>query len=198
MKRLFLATLLTILAPHLVFASMGSAYFFEPSIGYRNEQVKLTDKLNNLSQFKMATPVYGLKLGLRTMMGIDFNLAGDYSSGSTEWSPVNEKVNFKHTSAAAQLGINALGLMKIYLGYAFLNNLEVEKGLLNSDLTLKGPAYQAGIQFRLFSAVSIGAQYNLNLFNQVSGINYTNGEKTETYFNKLDAEDYSLNLSLSF
>ena len=183
------------LIPNLV---MGSSYFFEPSIGYRTERVKFTDKVNNQSQLKMQTPTYGLKLGYRSLLGVDLNLAGDYSSGNAEWSPLTEKVSFKHTMAAVQLGISALGAMKIYLGYAFLNTLQIDKGLLNSDLNLSGPAYQAGLQFRLFSSVTLGAQYNLNQFNKVTGTNFTLVEKTESYFNKLDVEDYFLSLSISF
>lgn len=194
MKHVIFTTLLTLAITPSAFA--GS--FLEPSIGYRTEVIKLTDKLNNQSEVKTNTPTYGLKLGYRSAAGIDINLAGDYSSGNADRTPLAEKVNFSHKMAAVQMGINALGAMKIYLGYAFLNELNIEKGAFNSDLILKGPAYQAGVQFRLFSAVSIGAHYNLNQFDQVSGSSYLLGEKIDTYFNKLDSQDYSFNLSLTF
>ncbi len=198
MKHFVYTVLLTLTCALTAPSFANAASFFEPFLGYRSENIKLTDRLNNQSQLKMANPSYGLKLGFRSMMGVDLNLAGEYSSGKSEWGPNTEKVGFKHSTAAVQLGINALGAMKIYLGYAFLNTLEVDKGLLNNDISLKGPAYQAGVQFGLFSLVSIGAQYNLNQFKNVSGTGYTAGEKIETYFNKIDAEDYSVNLSISF
>lgn len=198
MKHYLKRAFITLGCSLFTFTTAQAASFFEPSIGYRTENIKLTDRLNAQSELKMATPSYGLKWGYRSAIGVDVNLAGEYTSGHSEWSPATEKINFKHTTAAAQLGINALGAMKIYLGYAFLNTLEVEKGLLNSDFSLKGPAYQAGIQFGLFSFISLGVQYNLNQFNQVSGTLFTVGDKVETYFNKLDSEDYSAYISFSF
>ena len=176
----------------------GSILFVEPSIGYRNETIKLTDKSNAESQIKIGTPVYGLKIGYRTALAIDFNLAADYSSGKADMSPLVEKNNFSHKMISAQLGINALGLMKIYLGYAFSNELQFEDGLLNLGYKLSGPAYIAGIQYRLFSSVFLGAQYNLNQFNSISGAQFTNGDKVDQYFNKLDLQDYSFSLSTSF
>lgn len=197
-KRLVLISAFALI-PQLATASMmGSSYFFEPSVGYRIEQIKLTDKLNTESQFKMNTPTYGLKLGYRSATGIDLNLAGDYSSGKAEHSPINESVNFTHKMVAVQLGINALGSMKMYLGYAFMNELQLEKGAFHSDLNLKGPSYQVGLQLRLLSSLSVGAQYNLNQFDQVKGTAYMAGDKIDSYFNKLDSSDYSFNLSLTF
>lgn len=177
---------------------MGSTLFIEPSLGYRTETIKLTDKSNVDSQIKMATPVYGLKIGYRTALAIDLNLAGEYSSGKADVSPNIEKNNFSHKTVSAQLGINALGLMKIYLGYAFLNELQLEEGLLNPGFKLSGPAYIAGIQYRLFSSVFLGAQYNLNQFNSISGTTFTAGDRVDQYFNKLDLQDYSFSLSTSF
>ncbi|MFZ3231708.1 MAG: hypothetical protein WA160_15980 [Pseudobdellovibrio sp.] len=176
---------------------MGST-FFEPSIGYKTESLKLTDKLANETSIQMNTPVYGLKIGYRSMLGIDVNLAGDYASGKASYSPLQEKNSFSHTSVALQLGVSALDLMKIYLGYAFLNDLKIETGLLNSDITLKGPAYQAGVQFKLFSGVFVAAQYNLNQFKTISGKSYTIGDSIEQYYSKLDSQDYSFNISTSF
>ena len=198
MKR-FIYALLLILTPKFVNASMmGSSYFIEPSVGYRTETIKFTSLTNNASQIKMNTPTYGLKLGYRTALGIDFNFAGDFSNGKADWTPLEEKNNFTHNMVAFQLGINAMSAMKIYLGYAFMNELKVEKGLLNSDINLKGPAYQAGIQFRLFPLISVGAHYNLNQFTEISGSGYNLSDKVDSYFNKLDSQDYSFNLSLTF
>ncbi|MBC7742076.1 MAG: hypothetical protein H7061_07760 [Bdellovibrionaceae bacterium] len=198
MKHILYSYLL-LLTPLAANAMMGgNSFFFEPSVGYRNELIKLTNKANVESQMKMMTPTYGLKLGYRSPTGIDLNLAGDYSSGKTEWGPLTENNNFSHKMAAVQLGVNAMGAMKIYLGYAFMNELKVEAGLLNSDILLKGPAYQAGIAFNLFSNVAASAQYNLNQFDEISGTSYTASDKVQHYFNKLDSVDYSFSLSLTF
>ncbi len=198
MKQIFYSILVILTASMAQAAMGGNSYFFEPSVGYRTEVIKLTNKLNVESQMKMQNPSYGLKIGYRSPTGIDLNLAGDYSTGKTEWTPTQERNNFTHRMAAAQLGINALGAMKIFLGYAFMNELQVEAGLLNPNIILKGPAYQAGIQLMLFSNVSVGAQYNVNQFDTVAGTSYTAGDKVEQYFNKLDSVDYSFNLSLTF
>lgn len=170
---------------------------FEPSVGYRTESLKLTDK-NTTAETKltMATPVYGLKLGYRSPLGIDINLAGDYSTGKATFSPLSEKNNFTHTTMAAQLGISAMGLMKIYLGYGFSNELKVDAGTLNSDMKLKGNAYQAGLQFRVSQWFSIGGQYTLNQFSSIEGAAYGAGSSPDLYYSKVDSQDLSLTLSL--
>lgn len=172
--------------------------FFEPSIGYRTETLKLTDKSSSELKATMATPVYGLKIGYQSPLGVDVNLAGDYSTGKTEVTPLTEKNSFSHKTIAAQLGISALGLMKIYLGYGFSNELTINEGLLNSDIKLKGTAYQAGLQFKLFSSTYFGAQYSINQFKTVEGKTYTAGDSVDQYFNKLDSQDFSFTLSMVF
>lgn len=172
--------------------------FFEPSIGYRTETLKLTDKASSELKATMASPVYGLKIGYQSPLGIDVNLAGDYSTGKAELNPLTEKNNFSHKTIAAQLGISALGLMKIYLGYGFSNELDIDAGLLNSDIKLKGTAYQAGLQFRLFSSTYFGAQYSINQFKTVEGKSYTSGDSVDQYFSKLDSQDFSFTLSIVF
>ena len=146
----------------------------------------------------MAAPVYGARLGIRSMMGIDLNLAYQYMSGKAEYSPLVEKNNFSQKTASVQLGINALSLLKIYLGYGFNNELTIEQGVLNSDIKLKGAAYQAGLQFKVFPLVELGLQYNLNQFKNIEGKTYLAGDLVETYYNKVDSQDYSATLSIVF
>lgn len=175
-----------------------SALLLEPSVGYRSETVQLTDLLHNETKLKAALPVYGLKFGYRSPIGVDVNLAYDYSNGKMEVTGEDDKSKFSHQTASAQLGINALGLMKIYLGYAFLNELKLDGTLTRPNFKLSGPAYLVGLQFKVFQYLNLGAQYNLNQFNQITGPAYALGDDTEKYFTKIDSQDYSINLSLDF
>ncbi len=193
-KTLFAVNLTVLVFSQSVFAST----FFEPSIGYRSHNLKLTDLANSATEIKMATPVYGLKVGFRSLMGIDLNLAYDYSSGKAEISPAMEKNDFSQSTASVQLGVSALGALKIYLGYGFLNELKIQQGLTSSDMNFKGQAYQAGLQFKVFPFVNLGLQYNINQYKTIQGKNFILGEKIDTYYNKVDSQDYSLTLSTSF
>lgn len=177
-----------------------SALLFEPSVGYRHETVQWTDMSHNETKLKAATPVYGLKFGYRSPIGVDVNLGYDHSNGKMDISAAGEtqKSSFSHQTGSAQLGINALGLMKIYLGYAFLNELKLDGTDSVGGFKLSGPAYLVGLQFKIFPFLNLGAQYNLNQFNQISGDAYTTGDDTERYFSKIDSQDYSLYLSLAF
>ncbi len=176
----------------------GSSFLFEPSVGYRNETIQFTNKIQIETKMKTALPVYGLKLGYRSPIGVDLNLAGDYSKGKVEISGESDKSDFSHQTASVQLGINALGAMKIYLGYGFLNEFKVEESLTLAAFKLSGPAYIAGLQLKLFPHLNLGAQYNLNQFKKIVGKAYALGDETETYFTKIDTQDYSLYLSLDF
>lgn len=176
----------------------GSSILIEPAIGYRTETVTLTDLLQNEKKLKMASPVYGLKFGFRSQIGVDVNLGYDYSAGKAELSNYTEKAEFSHQTGSAQLGINALGLMKIYLGYAFLNDLKIDGTSQFEGFKLSGPSYLVGLQFKIFPLLCLGAQYNLNQFNKISGAAYNLGDETEKYFSKVDSQDYSLYLSLNF
>lgn len=195
----FFNTLSVLCLTFLAFIPVGQAgIFFEPGVGYRSHTLKLTDLTSGTSEFKMAAPVYGLRVGYRSLMGIDINLAYDYATGTAEIMPANEKNKFTQSTAAVQLGVSALSALKIYLGYGFTNELKVTEGLTTSDINLRGQAYQAGLQFRLFSMVMLGLQYNLNQYKTVEGKFFTKGEKVDSYFNKLDSQDYSLSVSTSF
>ena len=176
----------------------NASAFIEPSIGYRSHTLKLTDISNSTTEIKMTTPVYGIKLGYSSPLGIDLNLAYDYSSGKAEIQPAAEKNDFTQTTGSVQLGVSALGALKIYLGYGFLNELKIKAGITTSDMYFKGQAYQAGLQFKLLSRIMMGLQYNINQYKTIEGRNFILGEKIENYFNKVDSQDYSITLSTSF
>lgn len=177
-------------------AAAAGSLLLEPSLGYRSETVQLTDLGQIETKLKTSSPIYGLKFGYRSPIGVDVNLAYDYSNGKMEISGDQEKSKFTHQTASAQLGINALGLMKIYLGYAFMNELKLEETLSRTGFKLSGPAYLVGLQFKIFQYMNLGFQYNLNQFNQITGPAYANGDDTEKYFTKIDSQDYSINLSI--
>lgn len=198
MKKRLLGLLFITLTPQFCFAMMGTQLMFEPSIGYRNESLKLTDLLKQETQFKSALPVYGLKVGYRSLIGVDLNLAGEYSKGQLEVTGLTEKSDYSHQSASVELGVSALGLLKIYLGYSFMNEFKVENSNSLQGFKLSGPAYLAGLQLKLFPYINLGLQYNLNQFNKISGSAYTANDSTESYFSKVDSQDYSIYLTLTF
>lgn len=178
--------------------TQASSLFFEPSVGYKSHTLRLTDYANSETKIIMVSPVYGLRVGTRGMTGIEINLAYDYAAGKAEFSPLSEKNNFNQKTASAQLGINALGALKIYLGYGFLNELQIDAGLLNSDMKLTGQSYQAGLQFKILAFLMLGLQYNLNQFKNIEGKIYSGGNSISTYYNKIDSQDFSASLSISF
>lgn len=177
---------------------LGNSIFLEPFAGYRSENIKLTDLALSTTEISASQPSFGLKLGYRSLMGIDLNLAGEYFSGSATVTGQSAKSKFTHTTASVQLGVNALGLVKMYLGTAFVNDFKLEDSTALPGLKLSGPSFHAGLQFKVFPLLNLGLQYNLNQFNKVYGTAYTSGDKTETYFSKTDSQDYSIYLSTSF
>ena len=140
----------------------------------------------------------GLRLGYQSPLGIEINLAGDYSSGSAQIDPQNVKNDFTHKTAAVQLGVSALGLFKIYLGYGFMNEFELKDSNTYQGFKLTGTTYQAGVQFKLLPFISLGAQYNVNDYKNIEGAGYTLGNSTDTYFNKIDVQDYAIQAIISF
>lgn len=178
------------------FAHAG--FFIEPFIGYKSETIKLTDFLNSVTEIKTAEPSYGVKLGYRSLVGIDLNLAGEISTGQASVSSQIEKSKFSHTNASIQLGVNALGLIKMYLGSSFLNEFNLEDSSSLQGYKLSGPAFHAGLQLKFFPLISLGLQYNLNQYNSIVGANYIGDSKIETYYSKNDTQDYSIYLSTSF
>ena len=137
-------------------------------------------------------------MGYRSFIGVDLNLVGEISSGSATISGLPEKNNYSHKSAGVQLGVNALGLVKMYLGSMFVNDFTVDDSSLVPGFTLSGPSYHAGIQFKAFPFLSLGLQYTLNQYNTVKGTAYGAGDKLETYYSKNDTQDYSIYLATSF
>ena len=198
LSRSLFTGLLLILANSNTFAAGSGQFVMEPSVGYRNETVKLTDLVHQEKTLKSAVPVFGLKLGYQSMLGVDLNLAYDFSKGKMEVSSLTEKNDFTHQTSSLQLGISALGQMKIYLGYAFLNDLKLDDSPSMTGFKLSGPAYIAGLQFKLFPHLNLGAQYNLNQFKKITGSAYALSDDSETHFSKIDTQDYSLYLSLDF
>lgn len=177
---------------------LGRHFFLEPLVAYRSENISLTDLTNNLTQIKSSGPSYGAKLGFRSAVGIDLNFVWETFSGKADYTGQPEKINFDHTSTSFQIGVNSLGLVKMYLGTAFQNRFKTKDAATLQSFTLKGPNYQAGLQLKLWKSLNLGAQYNLNQYDEISGSNYTNGSKLNTYFSKIDTQDYILFLSATF
>ena len=177
---------------------LGNSFFLEPYLGYKTENSKLTDLVGNTLEIKTAVPNLGLKMGFRSMVGIDFNLYGDISQGKADISTLPEKNNFSKKSAGVQLGVNSLGFAKMYLGTSFLNDFTIEESSQMAALTLSGPSYHAGIILKAFPIVNLGLQYNLNQYNKITGANFTAGDKLDTYYSKVDTQDYSIYLSATF
>ena len=195
----FFVTFFVILVSENSMASLlGPSVFIEPFAGYKSTSIKLTDASSKVTQIKAMSPSFGLKLGYRSFVGIDLNLVGEYSSGSAEISGLAEKNGFNHKTAGVQLGVNALGLVKMYLGSSFLNDFAIEDSSLLQGFVLSGPSYHAGVQFKLYPFVSLGAQYTLNQFNTVKGNSYAAGDSLETYYLKNDTQDYTIYLSTNF
>lgn len=192
-------TFIVMLLSSSAYASLfGPSVFVEPFLGYKSETIKLTDLTNNVTQIKTASPSFGLKLGYRSMVGVDLNLYGEMTSGSADISTLAEKSNFSHKTAGVQLGVNGLGLVKMYFGSSFLNDFTLEDSSLQQGFTLSGPSYHAGVQFKLHPMASLGVQYTLNQFNTIKGAAYPSDEKLESYYSKNDTQDYTIYLSTTF
>ena len=174
---------------------LGNSGFLEPFVGYKNESIKLVDLTNNSTSVKTSAPSFGLKLGYRSLLGIDLNLSADTSTGNAEISSTSDKSKFSHNSASVELGINSFGMIKMYLGTSFFNEFKTDDSPTVQAFKLVGPSYFAGLQFKLFPSLNFGLQYNLNQYNTISGNAYTNGDKVETYYNKIDTQDYTMYLS---
>lgn len=191
------ASLIFILSFTAGFAQAG--YFIEPYLGAKTETIKLTDLASSTSEIKATNvPTIGLKLGYRSLMGIDVNLAGETTSGQATVSNQPEQIKFSHTMGVLQLGVNALGLVKMYLGTSFRNEFTLEDSPGLQGFKLSGPSYQAGLQLKLFQMINLGLQYNLHQFTTVTGPAFAADNKLETYFLKNDSQDYSIYLSTSF
>jgi len=173
-------------------------FVITPSVGYKMQSAKFTDNADNESEFKASNPVYGLKLGIMSLSGVSFDIAGTYVSGkgkATEAGVETEK-DFKEQTAAAQLGIST-NTFKIYLGYLLMNEAQIKEA--GSEVTLKGSGYQAGIALHLTGSISLGVQYQIDQYNKAKIDTISSSfEDIKIYYKKVDAQSTSATLSYSF
>ncbi len=190
----------SLIASLLLLSNISSAAFMiEPSIGYRQETIKFTDLLLNQSQIKMNSPIFELKLGVATPTGISFDLAASRSSGKVNFEPaLSESPEYTHTLGSVQVGVNAMEILKIYLGYILHDEFETQSTSSFSGYKLTGQGYQAGLMTFPFPHLGLGLQYNIHQFKEISGAAYTNGKDVKNYFEKIDAQDVSASLSVLF
>jgi hypothetical protein len=148
MKKTLLVLLVTTSGITTQAARGGGEFVFEPSLGYKEETLKLTDYSENATQINMKGALGGLKIGVQSSAGVSLLLAGEYLTGKAKIDPVtNDEPKFKHTIAGFQVGVTAMNAMKIYLGYAPLNKLEFSYENSVNDFSLTGQTYQAGLMF---------------------------------------------------
>lgn len=172
-------------------------FIFEPGIGQKDETLKLTNLLEQESKYKLKGLVTTLKLGIRSPSGVSLVLAGEYSKGQADIEPApTEKPDFSHLVAGFQVGVQAMGAMKIYLGYAPHNELELKDAGAFSGFKLSGNTYQAGLMFYPFTFLGLGAQYNIHQYKEVSGSQFNSGKDVKTYFDKIDSQDLSFLLAI--
>lgn len=176
-----------------------ASYIIEPTVGYRQETLKLTDLLSNQTQIKMNSPLYGLKLGVLSATGISLDLAASRSSGHAEYEPtVTESPEYTHNVGSVQIGVNAAGILKITLGYILQDELEIQTNTSVAGFKLSGQGYQAGLMTFPFPRVGFGVLYNVHQFKEISGAAYINGPDLKNYFSKVDVQDISAHLSILF
>ena len=183
----------------LLTSTAWAGFNIEPSVGYKNSKLKMTDLSNSTTEFQMNGLQYGLKLGVSSPLGITLDVQGLQSQGKSQMTPDSGfNPEFSHTTGLALIGVSAMGLLKIHLGYIFMNDLELKSTDVFNGFKLKGQGYQAGITTYLFPRIGLSAIYNVNQFNKISGTTYTNGDAIETYLNKIDSQDFGLQLSVLF
>ena len=177
---------------------LGTSFFLEPYLGFKTENSKLTGLLSPSMEIKSSSPYAGLKLGYRSFSGIDLNLYADYTKGKAHVDILPDNNDFSKTSAGVQLGINSLGQVKMYLGGTFQNDFKIEDSSQTQAFTLSGPSYHAGILLKIVPYLNVGLQYNLNQYNKISGSAYSSGDSLDSYYSKIDTQEYSLYLSSTF
>ncbi len=176
-----------------------ATFIIEPSAGYRQETVKLTDLSQVESQIKINSPVFGLKLGFTNAFGISFDLAGSRSSGKADLTPVVAiPPDYSHTVGSVQIGVNAMGLLKIYLGYVVFDELELQSNSSFQGYKFKGQGFQAGLMTFPLPRLGLGFQYNVHQFKEISGTNFNLGPDLKNYYTKVDVQDISATLSFLF
>lgn len=177
--------------------AQAGAFIIEPGLGYKQETLKLTDKNTQaITKYSMYSGLASLKLQMYSGTGVSLGLSGEYSSGKADIEPsVTDRPEFTHFIGSFQLGVSAMESMKLYLGYAPMNELEFKNNLTFTGFKLKGSSYQAGIVFYPFHRFALGTQYNINIYKEISGQNYTLGKDVDLYFQKMDSQDLSFTLS---
>ncbi len=192
-----LRNLLVLLISTSGFAAQADFFIFEPGIGQKQENVKLTTLASVENELKLKALVTTLKIGIRSPSGVSLVLAGEYSKGNAEFEPnITEKPEFNHLIAGFQVGVQAMGAMKIYLGYAPHNQLELKDSGTYQGFKLKGNTYQAGLMFYPFKFLGLGAQYNIHQYKEITGSQYTLGPDVKNYFDKIDSQDLSFLLAI--
>lgn len=172
-------------------------FIFEPGIGQKDETLKLTDVTTQETKLKLKGLVTTLKLGIRSPSGVSLVLAGEYSKGQADIEPApTEQPDFSHLIAGFQVGVQAMGAMKIYLGYAPHNELELKDAGAFSGYKLSGNTYQAGLMFYPFKFLGLGAQYNIHQYKEITGSQFNSGKDVKTYFDKIDSQDLSFLLAI--
>lgn len=177
---------------------LGNLFFIEPYLGYKTENTQLTNYANFQTDIKTTAPALGLKLGIRSPIGVDVAVYGEYVSGQANITGLNDKNKFHKSSSGGQLSVNSLGFIKMYIGTTFTNAFTVEESSQVSEFNLKGSCYNVGLLLKALPYLNVGVQYNLNQYNEVSGSAFTNGDKLDTYYSKVDNQDYMLYISSMF
>jgi len=175
----------------------SASLIFEPGLGYKQEQLKLTTLTpSTTTKYSMNSPVASLKIHLYSSTGVSLGIAGEYSSGKAETDPTTvDRPEFTHFIGSFQLGVSAMESMKIYLGYAPSNNLEFKTNASFTGFSLKGNSYLAGVVLYPFHRFAIGTQYTVSIYKEIIGANYLSSKDTDLHFQKMDSQDISFTIS---
>jgi len=198
MPKIFPLIIVMFLSTQAQAGILGQSFFVEPYLGFKTENTKLGPRLSPAMDIRSSAPYAGLKLGYRSLSGIDLNLFGEFTKGKARVDTLADQNDFTKTSAGAQLGINSLGHIKMYLGTAFLNEFKIEESSQTQAFTFSGASFHAGVLVKLVPYLNLGLQYYVNQYDKVTGAGYSAGEDLETYYSKVDTQEYSLYLSSTF
>ncbi len=190
--------LIFFIALTLVAQKSHALFVITPSVGYKMQSAKITDNSDVESELKASNPVFGLKLGIMSLSGVSFDIAGSYVAGKAKVTTagVETENDMTDQSVAAQLGIST-NTFKIYLGYLLMNEAKVKE--TSTDVTLKGSGYQAGVALHLTGSLSLAIQYQIDQYNKVKIDALSSSfEEVSTYYKKIDAQSTSAHLTYSF
>ncbi len=196
-KNLFLLIASTILTT----TAQAGLFQITPNIGYRNLTLKATDILNNSSETESNNLFYGLKLGLMSGSGINFDIAGSLSSGKAKstLSGFETEQDLNHKIISASLGVTAMNTFKIFLGYIFIDELTIKTPSVPlSQIELTGPGFLVGVGVHMTQSISATLQYDVHQFNQVKLESVGQFQDIKTAYEKLDTQSISLGLGMTF